>query len=151
MAVGEQDRGGVPVAPTVAFRCLDQLVDLTLGQVLARAGRSNCYIYYLRSTLLDVRIFHDFCPFLPDDCYDTWQKCNSTSTRMGLIGASILRPCSFCGPHTNPRKASFCDGHHIGPGPIPAMAATNKCSAQSDKSISPTLSTEGANANQGAL
>jgi hypothetical protein len=37
MAVGEQDRGGVPVAPTVAFRRLDQLVDLTLGQVLPLA------------------------------------------------------------------------------------------------------------------
>src|SRR5262245_10860479 len=25
----------------------------------------------------------------------------------------ILRPRSFCGPHTNPRlKAAFCDGHH---------------------------------------
>src|SRR5215813_414666 len=107
MAVGEQDRGGVPVPPAVAFRRLDQLVDLTLGQVLARAGRSNCYIYCLRSTLLDVRIFHGFCPFLPDDCYDTWQKCNSKPTRKGLAGASILRPRSFCGspPGTSTESA----------------------------------------------
>src|SRR5215472_5562288 len=28
---------------------------------------------------------------------------------MDLVGASILRPRSFCGPHTNPRqKAPFC-------------------------------------------
>src|SRR5262245_21655402 len=71
MAVGEQDRGGVPVAPTVGFRRLDQPVDCTLSQVLTGAGRSDCYIYCSRSTLLDMRIFHDICHSLPDDCYDT--------------------------------------------------------------------------------
>jgi len=44
MAVGEQDRGGVPVAPTVAFRRLDQPVDFTLGQVLR--GRSDLTVTF---------------------------------------------------------------------------------------------------------
>ena len=91
MAVGEQERGGVPVAPTIGFRRLDQPIDFTLGQVLARAGRSDCYIYCSRSALLDVRISMTFAP-----SYRTTvtilEKCNSKSTRMGLVGASILRP-----------------------------------------------------------
>ena len=34
VAVGEQDRGGVPMAPTVFAGCVQELLDLALGQVL---------------------------------------------------------------------------------------------------------------------
>ena len=44
MAIGDQDGGGVPVAPAVVTGSLYQLLDLALGQVLARATRSDCYI-----------------------------------------------------------------------------------------------------------
>jgi len=52
-----------------------------------RAGGSNCYIYYLGSTLLDMRIFHDFCHSLADDCYDTIR---SVTVSPPEVGASIL-------------------------------------------------------------
>src|SRR5262249_30716367 len=91
------------------IRRLDQLVDLMLCQVLTRAGGSDCYIYCSRSTLLDVRISHDFCPFMPSDCYDTPRSVTVSSTRMGLVGASILRPRSFCGfPRPPTESALLC-------------------------------------------
>jgi hypothetical protein len=34
VAVGEQDRGGVPMAPTVFAGGVQELLDLALGQVL---------------------------------------------------------------------------------------------------------------------
>ena len=36
MAVGHQDHRAVPVAPAVRSGCFEQLLDLGLGQVLAR-------------------------------------------------------------------------------------------------------------------
>src|SRR5215472_5555377 len=52
-------------APSLRLiRRLDQLVDLMLCQVLTRAGGSDCYIYYSRSTLLDVRISHKISPLV---------------------------------------------------------------------------------------
>ena len=53
MPVGQQDGGGVPMTPAVAARGIHELLDLPLGQILARAGRTanlplagggNCYI-----------------------------------------------------------------------------------------------------------
>ena len=45
VAVGDQDGRGVPMAPAVFLRRLNQLLDLPLGKVLAGPGRaSNCYI-----------------------------------------------------------------------------------------------------------
>ena len=38
VAVGDQDGRGVPMAPAVFRRSLDQLFDLALGQILARPG-----------------------------------------------------------------------------------------------------------------
>src|SRR5215510_9306394 len=96
-------------APSLRLiRRLDQLVDLMLCQVLTRAGGSDCYIYCSRSTLLDVRISHDFCPFMPSDCYDTPQKCNSKfhqngpSRSIDIAATLVLR---F--PPTPDRKRPF--------------------------------------------
>ena len=46
MPVGNQDGGGVPMAPAVAPRGIHQLLDFPLGQVLAGSRRaSDCYTY----------------------------------------------------------------------------------------------------------
>ena len=36
MPEGNQDHGGIPLSPAVALGSLDQLLDLTLGQMLTR-------------------------------------------------------------------------------------------------------------------
>jgi hypothetical protein len=44
MAVGYQDRRGVPMPRAVLFGGLDEPLDLSLGQIFA-AALANCYIY----------------------------------------------------------------------------------------------------------
>jgi hypothetical protein len=44
MAVGNQDRRGVPVPGAVLLGGLDEPIDLPLGQIFA-AAPANCYIY----------------------------------------------------------------------------------------------------------
>ena len=46
VAVGDQDGGGIPMAPAVFAGSLNELLDFPLGKVLARpSGSANCYIY----------------------------------------------------------------------------------------------------------
>jgi hypothetical protein len=46
VAVGDQDGRGIPMAPAVFPRSLNQPLDLPLGEILARPGGApNCYIY----------------------------------------------------------------------------------------------------------
>jgi hypothetical protein len=45
MAVGQQDRGCIAMAPAVATGGVHQPLDLVLGEVLARSTRSDCYTF----------------------------------------------------------------------------------------------------------
>ena len=46
MAVGNQDRRGVPMPATVLLGSLNEPLDLSLGEIFAAAS-ANCYIYRL--------------------------------------------------------------------------------------------------------
>src|SRR6476619_8616830 len=63
MSVGQQDRRSVPVPPTVLAGGIHQPLDLALREVVARAGRSDCYILWRWQFRQSLKIFHDFPPF----------------------------------------------------------------------------------------
>src|SRR5262245_39572062 len=79
MPVGNEDGRGVPVAPAVLSSRIHELLDLPLGQILARSTLTSwhCYIYCCWSLLERVRNFHGFAPLLNTNCYSSMQKHNS--------------------------------------------------------------------------
>src|SRR5262249_24120742 len=111
-----------------------------LGQVLAGAGRSDCYIYCSRSTLLDTRIFHDFCHSLPDDCYDT------THYENGVPGPRVAR-----GQHNSPEaertgyRRSSLGGQPVAIPPIQSKWALSNPRVLTEKEVERLMKAAGSN------
>src|SRR5262249_53130330 len=83
MPIGHQNRGGVPMAPTVLPGSVHQPLDLGLFQVLARSLCHDCYICWRWRVEMEMLIFQDISPRCKSYCY-------STVTFPTVIGQLVL-------------------------------------------------------------